>query len=62
MKIIGNILFIIISVFIIIIAAYAGATRHENCNECIRVVTPTQPVQFYVETGGIGLGYMLANW
>ena len=62
MKIIGNILFIIVSIFIIIIAAYAGATRHDTCNECSKAVTTARPVQFYVETGEIGLGYMLANW
>lgn len=62
MKKIGNIAFILASVVIIIISASSGATMHENCNECNRAETPTQPVQFLVETGEIGLGYMLAHW
>ncbi len=62
MKKFGNIVFILASVVIIIIAAYAGATKHENCNECNRAVSPSQPVQFFVESGDLGLGYMLANW
>lgn len=62
MKQIRNIAFIIASAFIIIMAAYAGATMHDDCGECNQAVLPEQPYQFYVESGEIGLGYMLVNW
>ena len=62
MKKFGNILFVLAAVLIIILAAYRGATMHANCSECNRSVLPAQPVQFFVETGELGLGYMIASW
>ena len=62
MKKFGNIAFIIAALFIILISAYKGADVHENCNECNKAIMPTQPVQFFVESGGLGLGYMISNW
>ena len=62
MKQIRNIAFLIASVFIIILAAHAGATMHDDCGECNQAVVTTQPYQYYVESGEIGLGYMLVNW
>lgn len=61
MKKITDIIFILVSSFVIIMAAYKGATMHDDCGECSRGMKQSEPHQFYVESGEIGLGYMLVN-
>ena len=62
MKKIIDITFILVSIFVIIMAAYEGATSHADCSECNQGMKVSPPHQFYVESGEIGLGYMLVNW
>jgi hypothetical protein len=62
MKKIVDTAFILASLFIIIMSAYEGATMHDKCGECIQGLREAQPYQFYVESGDMGLGYMLVNW
>ena len=62
MKKITDIVFILVSIFVIIMAAYEGATTHDNCGECNQGMKESPPHEFYVESGEMGLGYMLVNW